>query len=99
MTAGMSVRLWSPRPISFDQMMRVLSSIVPLLARLYPNGGADVNHFQAAGGMGFLIRELLSAGLLHADADSVMGGGLAAQTQAPSLIDGQLCWREAPAAA
>ena len=41
--------------------------MVPLLARVYPNGKADVNHFQAAGGMGFLIRELLAAGLLHAD--------------------------------
>src|ERR1019366_4414366 len=44
-----------------------LSRVVPLLARIYPNGSADVNHFQAAGGTGFLIRELLGAGLLHAD--------------------------------
>jgi phosphogluconate dehydratase len=54
-----------------------LSDIVPLLARVYPNGLADVNHFHAAGGMGFLIRELLSAGLLHEDVRTVWGHGLA----------------------
>jgi phosphogluconate dehydratase len=54
-----------------------LSRAVPLLARIYPNGSADVNHFQAAGGTGFLIRELLSVGLLHADVHTVMGAGLA----------------------
>jgi phosphogluconate dehydratase len=53
-----------------------LSDVVPLLARVYPNGKADVNHFQAAGGMGFLIRELLSAGLLHKDVRTVNGTGL-----------------------
>jgi phosphogluconate dehydratase len=53
-----------------------LSDIVPLLARVYPNGLADVNHFNAAGGMGFLIRELLGAGLLHADVRTVWGEGL-----------------------
>ena len=72
-----------------------LSRIVPLLARIYPNGSADINHFHAAGGMGFLIRELLSAGLLHADAHTVMGGGLAAYAQEPLLIDGALQWRAA----
>jgi phosphogluconate dehydratase len=51
-----------------------LSEVVPLLARIYPNGSADINHFHAAGGMGFLIRELLEAGLLHADVRTVMGG-------------------------
>jgi phosphogluconate dehydratase len=54
-----------------------LSDAVPLLARVYPNGLADVNHFQAAGGMGFLIRELLSAGLVHDDVQTVWGQGLA----------------------
>ena len=54
-----------------------LSEIVPLLARIYPNGGADVNHFHAAGGTGFLIRELLGSGLLHADTTTVMGKVLA----------------------
>jgi len=53
-----------------------LSEIVPLLARVYPNGMADVNHFHAAGGMGFLIRELLDAGLLHDDVGTVWGHGL-----------------------
>ena len=57
-----------------------LSDIVPLLARVYPNGLADVNHFNAAGGMGFLIRELLKHGLLHDDTRTVFGQGLAAYT-------------------
>ncbi len=72
-----------------------LSSAVPLLARVYPNGSADVNHFHAAGGMGFLIRELLSAGLLHADVNTVMGQGLHRYTQEPCLHDGKLAWRDA----
>ncbi len=63
-----------------------LSEIVPLLARIYPNGGADVNHFHAAGGMGFLIRELLGSGLLHADTTTVMGKGLDAYTHEPWLV-------------
>jgi phosphogluconate dehydratase len=73
-----------------------LSAVVPLLARIYPNGAADVNHFQAAGGTGFLIRELLRAGLLHPDCHTVMGTGLQAYTREPQLIDGQLCWRDVP---
>nr|WP_205527372.1 phosphogluconate dehydratase [Solimonas sp. K1W22B-7] len=75
-----------------------LSAVVPLLARVYPNGGADVNHFHAAGGMGLLIRELLQAGLLHADVRTVMGQGLAHYTREPFLQDGELRWRDAPAA-
>ena len=74
-----------------------LSAAVPLLARVYPNGKADVNHFQAAGGMGFLMRELLGVGLLHADVATVMGQGLAAYTQEPWLNDGKLAWRDVPA--
>ncbi|MFY7906950.1 MAG: phosphogluconate dehydratase, partial [Burkholderiaceae bacterium] len=74
-----------------------LSSVVPLLARVYPNGKADVNHFHAAGGMGFLMRELLSAGLLHADVATVMGQGLAAYTREPWLDGDQLAWRDVPA--
>jgi phosphogluconate dehydratase len=70
-----------------------LSQIVPLLARIYPNGSADVNHFHAAGGTGFLIRELLSGGLLHADVQTVMGVGLEAYTQEPVLIDAELRWQ------
>jgi phosphogluconate dehydratase len=74
-----------------------LSDIVPLLARIYPNGPADVNHFHAAGGMGFLIRELLSVGLLHADTSTVAGRGLEAYTEEPWLSPDGLAWRAAPA--
>ena len=73
-----------------------LSDVVPLLARIYPNGGADVNHFHAAGGMGFLVRELLNAGLLHGDVSTVSGHGLAKYTQEPWLSPDGLAWREAP---
>ncbi|WP_284615236.1 phosphogluconate dehydratase [Aquabacterium humicola] len=62
-----------------------LSAEVPLLARVYPNGQADVNQFQAAGGTGFVLRELLDAGCLHGDVETVAGGGLAAYGQAPVL--------------
>ena len=68
-----------------------------MLARIYPNGGADVNHFHAAGGMGFLVRELLSAGLLHPDTVTVMGAGLEAYTKEPWLSPDGLAWRDAPA--
>jgi phosphogluconate dehydratase len=74
-----------------------LSDAVPLLARIYPNGSADVNHFHAAGGMGFLIRELLQAGLMHEDVQTVAGRGLRAYTQEPWLSPEGLAWRDAPA--
>ena len=74
-----------------------LSACVPLLARVYPNGSADVNHFQAAGGMGFLMQQLLGAGLLHEDVYTVMGHGLKRYTVEPWLNDGQLDWRPVPA--
>ena len=74
-----------------------LSDIVPLLARVYPNGPADVNHFHAAGGMGLLIRELLQAGLLHADVNTVMGAGLHHFATEPFLVGSVLEWRDAPA--
>jgi phosphogluconate dehydratase len=74
-----------------------LSDAVPMLARIYPNGGADVNHFHAAGGMGFLIRELLQAGLLHEDVETAAGHGLRAYTQEPWLSPDGLAWRDAPA--
>jgi phosphogluconate dehydratase len=73
-----------------------LSDVVPLLARIYPNGSADVNHFHAAGGMGFLVRELLEAGLMHADVQTIAGQGLQAYTQEPWLSPTGLAWREAP---
>jgi phosphogluconate dehydratase len=75
-----------------------LSAVVPLLTRIYPNGSADVNRFQIAGGMAFLIRELLGAGLLHGDTVTVMGGGLDAYSVEPWLEDGRLSWRPAPRA-
>ena len=75
-----------------------LSSAVPLVARVYPNGSGDVNHFHAAGGMGFVIRELLSAGLIHPDILTVAGGGLAAYAREPVLEDDTLGWRDAPRA-
>jgi phosphogluconate dehydratase len=80
--------------IDWDDFDR-LSAAVPLLARIYPNGGADVNQFHAAGGMGLLIRELLSAGLLHGDVKTVAGAGLSRYTQEPWLDDGVLEWRAA----
>ena len=69
-----------------------LSQIVPLIARIYPNGLADVNHFHAAGGMGYVIGELLSAGLLHEDVTTVMGPGLARYADEPRLRDDALVW-------
>jgi phosphogluconate dehydratase len=73
-----------------------LSDAVPLLARIYPNGSADVNHFHAAGGMGFLIRELLQAGLMHEDVQTIAGRGLRAYTREPWLSADGLAWRDAP---
>ncbi|MEC5381955.1 phosphogluconate dehydratase [Aurantimonas sp. C2-6-R+9] len=64
-----------------------LSDVTPLLARVYPNGLADVNHFQAAGGMGFLIRELLGRGLLHEDVRTAWGQGLSAYAVEARLAD------------
>ncbi|MGH8440286.1 MAG: phosphogluconate dehydratase [Pseudomonas sp.] len=80
------------------QDMAELSEVVPTLSHVYPNGKADINHFQAAGGMAFLIRELLDAGLLHEDVNTVAGHGLRRYTQEPFLQDGKLVWREGPQA-
>ncbi len=79
------------------QDMAAVSEVTPLLARIYPNGSADVNQFHAAGGMAFLVRELLDAGLLHPDTVTVGGEGLAPYALAPELEDGKLVWRPAPA--
>ncbi len=73
-----------------------LSSVTPLLARVYPNGLADVNHFHAAGGLGYMIRELLAAGLLHPDTQTVGGRGLKNYTQEPILDGDTVIWREGP---
>jgi len=70
-----------------------LSDVTPLLTRIYPNGSADVNHFHAAGGIGFIIRELIDAGLLHEDVKTVMGDGLRLMTQEPQLQDSAFSWR------
>ena len=70
-----------------------ISSVTPLLSRIYPNGLLDVNHFHAAGGLGFVIGELLDAGLLHPDTRTVAGTGLEAYTREPALIGGELVWR------
>ncbi len=76
-----------------------LAEIVPLLARVYPNGLADVNRFDAAGGMGFLIRELLDAGLLHEDVSTVWGAGLRSYVAWTRLApDGHVAWEAPPAA-
>ena len=72
-----------------------ISAHVPLLARVYPNGGADVNHFHAAGGMAFVTRELLDAGLLHGDILTI-GGSMADYARAPMLDGDNLVWRDAP---
>ena len=71
-----------------------LSDVVPLLSRVYPNGSADVNQFQAAGGPGYVIRELLDAGLMHADVLTVRPGGLREFTRVPSLQNSQLVWTD-----
>ena len=69
-----------------------ISAVTPLMAKVYPNGLADVNHFHAAGGLGYMIGELLEAGLLHDDVVTVAGDGLARYTQEPKLVDGALRW-------
>jgi phosphogluconate dehydratase len=77
--------------------MADLSKLTPLLTRIYPNGQADVNQFQAAGGMAFVVRELMSAGLVHSDVNTVWGTGLASYATEPVLIDSKLQWRASPA--
>ena len=71
-----------------------LSEVVPLLTRVYPNGSADVNQFQAAGGPGYVIRELLDAGLMHEDVLTVRAGGIREFTRMPSLQGAQLVWED-----
>ena len=78
----------------FDAVARA----VPLISKVYPNGLADVNHFHAAGGMAYLVGELLAEGLLHEDVETVAGPGLSHYTREPRLIDGQLIWVDGPRA-
>jgi phosphogluconate dehydratase len=70
-----------------------LSAVIPLLSRVYPNGSADVNQFQAAGGPGYVIRELLDAGLMHADVLTVRAGGIREFTGEPHIVDAKLQWQ------
>ncbi|WP_373190633.1 phosphogluconate dehydratase [Halomonas sp.] len=73
-----------------------LSAVTPSLMQVYPNGQADINHFQAAGGMSYLFRELLGAGLIHGDIPTVFGTDLTAYTREPFLEESKLVWREGP---
>ena len=74
-----------------------IANIIPLITRVYPNGKADVNHFHAAGGMGFLINQLLSQGLLHDDVRTIAGEGLKLYTQEPRLDStGEVHWVDGP---
>ena len=81
--------------LNWDDMAS-LSEVVPGLAKIYPNGQADINHFQAAGGTAFLFRELIDAGLLHADVQTIVGPGLERYTQEPVLLENRLMWRAGP---
>jgi phosphogluconate dehydratase len=74
-----------------------LSAVVPLLARVYPNGSADVNQFQAAGGPAFVLRELMDGGYFHADAHAVARGGMPRYAEQPALDAGRLTWQALPA--
>jgi phosphogluconate dehydratase len=73
-----------------------ISEATPLLAKIYPNGLADVNHFHAAGGLGFMIAQLLDSGLLHPDSKTVAGDGLDLYTKDPKLTNAQLRWVDGP---
>ncbi len=81
--------------LTWDDMSE-LSEVVPLLARIYPNGVADVNHFHGAGGMGFLIRELLEGGYLHNDVQTIVGNGLEDYTKEAKLVSGSLAYAAVP---
>ncbi|MBA15040.1 MAG: phosphogluconate dehydratase [Sphingomonas sp.] len=74
-----------------------LSRVIPLLTRVYPNGSADVNGFEEAGGPAFVIRELLNGGLMHADVLTIAKDGMAAYGRKPAIEDDQLVWNELPA--
>ncbi len=73
-----------------------LSEIVPLVARVYPNGPADINHFHASGGMAYVIRTLLDHGLLHEDVDTICGKGLERYTKDPKLTSGEIVYEDGP---
>ena len=79
--------------INWDDMSD-LSAVIPLITRMYPNGAADVNHFHASGGMGFVIHTLLAHGLLHEDVTTILGNGLTTYTQEPYIVSKTLAWRD-----
>jgi phosphogluconate dehydratase len=79
--------------INWDDMSD-LSAVIPLITRMYPNGAADVNHFHASGGMGFVIHTLLTNGLLHDDVTTIIGKGLTKYTQEPYIVSNTLAWRD-----
>lgn len=79
--------------INWDDMSD-LSAVIPLITRMYPNGAADVNHFHASGGMGFVIHTLLAYGLLHEDVTTILGNGLTKYTQEPYIASKTLAWRD-----
>lgn len=81
--------------INWDDFAK-LSTVVPSLTRIYPNGDADINVFHAAGGVPYLVRTLLQHGLLHEDVETVMGHGLSRYCQEPKLAKGKLVWQDAP---
>ncbi|MBT8088041.1 MAG: dihydroxy-acid dehydratase, partial [Gammaproteobacteria bacterium] len=81
--------------ISIDwQDFSELSAVVPQLSRVYPNGTADVNHFHAAGGLGFMIADMLENGLLHPDVNTILGNGLENFCREPLVTAGELDWRD-----
>lgn len=73
-----------------------ISAVVPLIARVYPNGLADVNHFHAAGGLAYMFGEMLDAGLLHDDTKTIVGTGLAQYISEPKLINDEVVWEDGP---
>ncbi|MBT8092458.1 MAG: phosphogluconate dehydratase [Gammaproteobacteria bacterium] len=74
-----------------------LSAVIPQLSRVYPNGTADVNHFHAAGGLGFMIADMLDNGLLHGDVNTILGHGLELYCREPKIDGGKLTWADAQA--
>lgn len=81
--------------VNWDDFAK-LSAVTPLITKIYPNGQADINHFQTAGGMAYFIHTLLDSGLLHQDVHTVMGYGLERYTQTPMLDNEQLLWVDGP---
>jgi phosphogluconate dehydratase len=78
------------------QDFSALSAVIPQLSRVYPNGAADVNHFHAAGGLGFMISDLLENGLLHGDVNTILGHGLQHFCREPKIDNGKLQWTDVP---